>query len=120
MPSISSVARWEASFLMAGFFGLIAWKLFTGEIDLGQLFEGDMQDRSSADGFSSYVSAARVQSFLISIFTASYFLTQVLYDPTHFPDFSSGLVAALAGSQGLYLGGKAQAMLIGPLRDLFK
>jgi len=45
---------------------------------------------------------------------------QVINNPREFPVVPSGLVAALAASQALYLGGKAQAMLLGRLRSFLK
>ena len=45
---------------------------------------------------------------------------QVIHNPTKFPDVPNEMIGVLAGSHALYLGGKAQAMLLGRLRDLFK
>ena len=120
MPSPSTLARWEGLILLGGFFVVVLWKLMTGEIALDQLFEGDQQDPDSETGYSSYTSAGRVQTFWVTLYVAYYYLMQVIHNPTEFPTLPNGLIAALAGSHALYLGGKAQAMLLGPLKNLFK
>jgi len=45
---------------------------------------------------------------------------RVINNPKEFPEVPNGLVGALAASQALYLAGKAQAMLLGRLRDFLK
>jgi len=120
MPSISTLAFYEGLILMVGFFGIVFWKLFTGGIDLRQLLEGDIRDANSPDGFSTQASAGRVQSLIITLFTAMYYLLQVIHNPKGFPKLPNELIEAMAGSQAVYLGGKAQAMLLGRLRDLVK
>jgi hypothetical protein len=120
MPSVGTVAYWEGLILIGGFFGIVFWKLMTGGIVLDQLLEGDIRDPNSADGYASYTSAGRVQSLLITLFAALSYLLQVIHNPRVFPTLPNGLIGALAGSQALYLGGKAQAMLLGRLRDFLK
>lgn len=116
MPSLSTLANWEGLILIVGLFGVVFWKLCTGEIALDQLFEGDSGED---DDQTSYVSAGRVQMFVVTISAAGYYLLQVIQNPTQFPAVPSGLVAALAGSHAIYLGGKAQDMLSGRLRNFF-
>jgi len=120
MPSLITLACWEGLVLIAGFFGIVFWKLMTGEIVLDQLLDGDIRDPNCSDGYGSYVSAGRAQSLLITLFIALYYLLQVIYNPRAFPTLPNGLIAALAGSHAIYLGGKAQAMLVGRFRDFLK
>lgn len=120
MLSLISLARCEGLILIGGFFGIVFWKLMTGGILLDQLLEGDIRDPSSALGFSSSVSAGRVQSLLITLFTALFYLLQVLQHPDAFPSIPTGLIGTVAGSQSLYLLGKAQGLLLGRLRDFLK
>lgn len=120
MPSPTAAAYWEGLILLGGFFGIVAWKMFTGEIGLDQLLDGDIRDPNSPDGFSTYVSEGRVQSLIITLFSAGYYLVRVVNNPKAFPALPNELLALLAGSQALYLGGKAQAMLLGRLRDFLK
>jgi hypothetical protein len=61
-----------------------------------------------------------VQSLLITLFTALSYLLQFIHNPRVFPTVPNGLIGVLAGSQALYLGGKAQAMSLGRLRDFLK
>jgi len=120
MPSPFVLAKWEGLLLLAGSFGIVGWKLADGSIALDQLLEGDIRDTNNADGFSPYASAGRVQSFLVTVFVALYYLEQVIRNPTEFPKLPDALVGALAGSQVLYLAGKTQAMLLGRLRGFFR
>ena len=120
MPSVSTLAYWGDLILIGGFFGIVFWKAVTGGIDLGQLLDGDIRDRTSPEGYSSYASSGRAQLLLITTFTALFYLLQVLRNPGVIPSLPDGLVGAVAVSQALYLGGKAQAMLLGRWRDFLK
>ena len=117
MPSPATLAYWGGLILISGLFGVVFWKLATGEIALDDLFEGRI--RESDGSYTSQVSAGRVQTFLVTIYVALYYLLQVIQNPHQFPDVPTAMVGALAGSHALYLGGKAQAMLLGRLRDIF-
>ena len=120
MPSVSTLASWEGLILVGGFFAIVLWKLLSGGIVLDQLLEGDIKDSTVADSYSTYVSSGRVQVLLVSVFVASQYLIQVIHNPTQFPSVSTPILAILAGSQAGYLGGKAQAMLLGRWRDLLR
>jgi hypothetical protein len=119
MRTLSTLAYWEGFILLGGLFGVVLWKLLTGGISLGQLLEGDVPDPNSADGYSTYVSAGRAQSLASTLFVAGYYLLQVVHNPKQFPTLPTELVGALAGSQALYLGGKARALLQGRVRECF-
>jgi hypothetical protein len=119
MRTLSTLAYWEGLILLGGFFGLVLWKLLTGGISLEQLLEGDVPDPNGTDGYSTYVSAGRTQSLASTLFVAGYYLLQVVHNPKQFPTVPTELVGALAGSQALYLGGKARAMLQGRVREFF-
>ena len=125
MPSISQLASWEALILLAGLFGVILWKCISGEIVLDGLFEGDMKAPKSRapenqDEFSTHISVGRIQVFWITLCVAYSYLAQVVQDPSQLPALPDSTVALLAGSHALYLGGKAQAMFLGPLRNILK
>jgi len=120
MAPVAKLASTLGVCLFGGFFGIVFWKLLTGGIRLVGLFEGDIRDPNSAGGYLSYVSAGRVQALLTTVFAALYYLLRVIHDPREFPSLPGGLVGALAASQAVYLGGKAQAMLLGRLRDFLK
>ena len=120
MHSAMKLASWEGMILLAGFFGIIFWKLLTGGIKMQGLLQGYILDRSHPEArrYSTYFSAGRAQLLMITIFSSLYYLLQVIHDPSTFPKLPDALVAVLGGSQALYLGGKAQAVLLGRLRDL--
>jgi len=115
MLSPSTLASWEGLILIGGLIGIVVWKMMTGEISLEQLFEGETLARDGTR--SSYASGGRVQAFLVTIYVAFYYLMQVIHNPTGFPDVPTVLVGVLAGSHALYLGDKAQAMLLGRFRN---
>jgi len=119
MRTLSTLAYWEGLILLGGLFGVVLWKLFTGGISLEQLLEGDAPDADAANRDSTYVSGGRTQLLAATVFVAGYYLLQVLHNPKQFPTLPTELVGALAGSQALYLGGKARAMLQGRVRDFF-
>jgi hypothetical protein len=117
MIDVARLAYWEGVILLSGFFGLIAWRLFTGEISLNCLLYGDRRDWRKPSGYSAFFSPGRTQLLTVTILTAGYYLLQVIHDPTTFPKIPVAWVVALGGSQAIYLGGKAQSMLFG-IRDL--
>jgi hypothetical protein len=102
--------------LLVGFFGVIAWKLLTGGIRLNYLVYGLRLNRTDGS-YTPFFSPGRVQLLFVTILTASYYLLQVIHDPTKFPEVPAAWVAALGGSQAIFLVGKAQSMLFG-IRDL--
>jgi|GEM_PF-2312830 len=116
MPSPAILAYWEGVLLLAGMVGVVAWKLAGGDYALDELFEGPVRE---ADGtYTTQTSAGRVQIFWVTIIVAGSYLLRVINDSHQFPDVSDGMLALLAGSHALYLGGKAQGMLLGRFRDI--
>ena len=120
MSDIRIAAQWFFFMELFGFFAIVFWRLMTGAIVLSQLLDGDIRDPQSETGYSSGVSPARTQALLVTLFTAIYCLTQTLHNPRQFPEIPNTLLAVLAGSQSLYLGGKAKSLLLGRLRNLIK
>lgn len=120
MRFLVTMAYWEVVVLVGGLFGIVFWKLFTGGIPLKGLLDGDVRDPNSADGFSTQASVGRTQSLTVTLFLALWYLLQVIHNPREFPRLSDTLMGALAGSQALYLAGKAGAMFLGRLRNLLK
>jgi len=119
MRTLATLAYWELLILLGGFFGVVLWKLLTGGISLAQLLEGDTPDPNSVDGYATYVSAGRTQLLGATLFVAGYYLLQVIHNPKQFPALPTQMVGALAGSQALYLGGKARALLQGRVQQFF-
>jgi len=120
MLFLMTLAYWEGAILFGGLFCVVLWKLMTGGISLNYLLDGDVRDPGSPTGFSTNVSPGRIQALIVTLFVAGYYLLQVIHNPKEFPKMPDALLGALAGSHVLYLGGKAQAMLPGRMRDLFK
>ena len=105
--SPARLASWEGFILLCGIFGIIFWRMFTGAISLKYLLYGDQADPRNP----TFISPARTQLLLFTIYVAGYYLLQVIHDPTALPQVPDALLVALAGSQAVYLGGKAQSLL---------
>jgi hypothetical protein len=122
MNSLAKLASSGSAVLFGGIFAVVVWKLFTGEIPLTGLLEGDVRDSNSSDGsgVSSAPSAGRAQTLMVSLYIALWYLLQVIHNPKEFPKLPDAMIGALAGSQAVYLGGKARALFLGRLRDWFK
>jgi hypothetical protein len=103
--SLTRLASWAALLLLGGFFAVVFWNILTRRISLEGLFLGDRRDNNV------YFSPGRVQLLIVTLISALYYLLQVVQNPTSFPSVPESWIAALAGSQTLYLGGKAISML---------
>ena len=97
--------------LVGGFFGVVLWKIATGEISLAYLLSarGD-------DGRWSY-SPGRLQLLIFTVGVAVEYLRGVMANPhvDSLPDLSPSVLAALGGSQAVYLGSKAFSTFLQPL-----
>jgi hypothetical protein len=96
MALLMSVARWEATLLIAALGIVTLWKILT-TAKLASLIQ-------AADGT---LSPGRVQMLVLTIVTAMQYLIATMHDPTHLPVLPSNLVTALGGSHVVYLGAKA-------------
>jgi hypothetical protein len=112
MPSPATFAEWVGFLLFGGFFGVVFWKLANGSIPLDQLLETGGPDSSS--------SAGRSQSLAVTLFVAAYYLIHTIQNPKQMPEIPQTLVVLLAGSQSIYLGGKALDLLPDSWRNIFK
>src|SRR5271165_2006597 len=102
MPTLATLAYWEAVVLLVGLAGAVLWLIVSGQISLAYLLEGDVR---SADGrsFTTEVSPGRVQALIVTLYVALYYLMQVINNPSQFPTLPNELVGALAASHGGYL-----------------
>ena len=112
MPSPATLAEWVGFLLLGGFFGVVFWKLANGSIPLDQLLE--------TGGRSSTSSVSRAPSLAVTFFGAAYYLIHIRQNPTQCPELPGTLVAILAGSQSMYLGGKALRLLPDSWRNFLK
>jgi len=103
MDTLIQLARWEGFIFLGGVFGVVFWKILTGSISLSGLFQ--THDEQFSPG--------RVQLLIFTLIVAVRYVVQVIQNPTAFPEIPSDWIAALGGSQMLYLGGKARGMLFG-------
>ena len=114
MTFLPKLIFWEVSVLLAGFLGIVLWKILTSKINLDGLLSGD-----DASGNTSF-SPGRAQLLILTLLVALQYVMQVIHNPAAFPQIPGSWVAALGGSQAVYLGGKAQSLLFGNIKDRFK
>ena len=107
MQSVAAFAYWASAILMAGFMGIIFWKLFTRKINLSGLLQGDSRE---AGGYATAFSPGRAQLLTFTLLFAVYYLAQVISNPKAFPKVPDAALAVLGGSQATYLGGKVYAL----------
>lgn len=121
MPGIARIAMWELDGFLLALFAIVVGQLLTSQISAKNLLYGRKNDtgapildengvvvsRKSED--TLYFSPERVQLLLITLGAACYYLTQVLNNPHPgtFPPIPTSWTETLAGSNTLYLGGKA-------------
>ena len=113
MTFLPKLIFWEVSVLLAGFLGIVLWKILTSQIDLQGLLSGD-----DAAGTTSF-SPGRAQLLIFTLFVALQYVLQVIHNPTKFPQVPEFWVVALGGSQAVYLGAKARSLLFGSMKDRF-
>jgi hypothetical protein len=111
MDLLHRLAVIEGSVLLAGFFGVVLYRIVIGEISLAGLL-----DAKQPDGRPTF-SPARLQLLIFTVVIAGYYLHLVVADPHRdsLPDLPQSVVAALGGSHAVYLGGKALSAFIQPL-----
>lgn len=99
------------SVLIFGFAAVVLLQMMTGRISLVGLL--DSKDESGRATFSP----ARLQLLIFTVVVAAQYLHAVLVNPRQdsLPSLPPEVIAALGGSQVVYLGGKAFTAFIQPL-----
>jgi hypothetical protein len=100
MELLALTARWELILVVVSFAAVTLWKLFKSANFTGLLRASDKT-----------LSPGRIQLLVLTLLTAVQYLLATLQDPSRMPSLPTGLVAALGGSQAIYLGAKAWNML---------
>jgi hypothetical protein len=96
MRLLETTARWELIVLITSFGVVTLWRLFKSGSFSGLL--------RSADGT---LSPGRIQLLTLTVLAALQYLLETMHDPSHLHSLPSGVVAAVGGSQLVYLGSKA-------------
>ena len=111
MELLTKLATIEAGILVGGCFAVVAYKLVIGEISLAGLLYG------KEPGGRAAFSPARLQLLIFTAAVAAIYLGEVIANPRQdsLPHLPLGIVAALGGSQAVYLGGKMVSAYIQPL-----
>jgi hypothetical protein len=111
MNLLTRLAVIEGGVLLAGFFGIVLYKIVVGDISLAGLLDAKLPD-----GRRSF-SPGRLQLLIFTVVVAGYYLHAVVANPHRdsLPDLPPSVVAALGGSQAVYLGGKALSAFLQPL-----
>jgi hypothetical protein len=130
MNLLARLAAIEGCLVLLAFFGLVLFKIVIGEISLAGLLRTKTQPRPPPGGGESEphepefrdpktFSPARLQLLIFTVVVAAQYLQAVIANPQRdaLPGLPAGLVAALGGSQAVYLGGKALSTFIQPLLE---
>lgn len=96
MHLLQTVARWELIILVTSFGVVTLWRFVKTAGFSGLLRSGD-----------GSLSPGRIQLLTLTVLTAVQYLLATIRDPSHLPSLPVGLVAAVGGSQMVYLGAKA-------------
>jgi hypothetical protein len=96
MPDFTNLITWEVLLFLLLLFGVVAVQLLTGQINTRRLL-------AKKEGDGSF-SPERVQLLLATIAAAFGYLSQVLKEPTQFPQVPRSWLVLLGGSHTLYLG----------------
>lgn len=127
MPTYVQIVGWEIKGFLIALAAIVAGQLFSGRISTKNLLHGRINDagqpirdggqvvrdengkivRKTSD--TPYFSPERVQLLLMTLGAAFYYLTQVFHNatPGKLPPVPDSWTETLAGSNVLYLGGKA-------------
>jgi hypothetical protein len=129
MEGLSRLVFLEGCALLLGFFAIVVFKIATGKISLEWLLytkprtrpkpraeQGVVAEPADKKAPSSF-SPARLQLLIFTVAVALQYLHAILVNPQRdsLPDLPQGVVAALGGSQAVYLAGKAISTYIQPL-----
>ena len=111
MELLTKLATIEAGILVGGCLAVVAYKLVIGEISLAGLLHG------KKPGGRAAFSPTRLQLLISTAAVAVIYLGEVIANPRQdsLPHLPLGIVAALGGSQAVYLGGKMVSAYIQPL-----
>jgi hypothetical protein len=110
MELLTKLATIEAGILVGGCFAVVAYKLVSGKISLaGLLHSKEPRERAA-------FSPTRLQLLISTAAVAVIYLGEVIANPRQdsLPHLPLGIVAALGGSQAVYLGGKMLSASIQP------
>ncbi len=111
MALLTKLTLLTGSALILGFAVVVLLQVVMGRIRLDGLL--DTKDASGRRSFSP----ARLQLLLFTVVVAARYLHAVYVNPSQdsLPSLPPGVIAALGGSQAVYLGGKAFTTFIQPL-----
>lgn len=123
MPTVVQIVAWEIKGFLMALAAIVAGQLLTGQMNTKNLLHGRINDTGQpildTDGETkalkssdtAYFSPERLQLLLLTLGGAFYYLTLVLNNPKPgtFPPIPDSWTETLAGSNVIYLGGKAVA-----------
>ena len=101
MGSVATVLQYEILFFLGALALVISYQMITGKINMRRLLFA--KGREAASGYSP----SRIQLLVVSIGAAIFLLSEVLRDPSRFPEIPTGLLLLMAGSETIYLARKA-------------
>jgi hypothetical protein len=108
MGALIQLIKWEVVSFLAALAALVSIQFLTGQINTAGLLFGQIHGRREQQ---QYFSPERVQLMVFTLGAASYYLSQVLKNPTPgtFPPIPETWPVIMGGSNLIYLAGKAYA-----------
>ena len=116
MAFLARMTLYAGGAWILGFVAVVVLQIVTGRISTAGLLES-----KDAEGRASF-SPARLQLLIFTVVVAARYLYAVFTNPgqASLPSLPAGVVAALGGSQLVYLGGKIFSRFIQPLLKNFE
>jgi len=116
MALLARLALLAGGAWILGLTAVVLWQIAIGKISITGLL-----DAKEADGRLSF-SPARLQLLIFTVVVAAQYLYKVFshLGQDSLPSLPQGVVAALGGSQAVYLAGKAFSKFIQPLLENLK
>lgn len=106
MDSLVTFVRFEVWIFVLGLMFIVGYQILTGKINAKEM----LFDKENNNGT---VSPGRVQLLMLTMISAIYYISKVVnnQNPEQLPAVPEELIWVLAGSNTVYLGGKARSIL---------
>jgi hypothetical protein len=110
MQALATVVTWEVGLFLGALATIVVFQILTGQISTKRLLFGRRRNGQV------YLSPERIQLLVLTLAAAGQYVYLFLQDSSRsaLPEVPQSTLALLGGSHGIYLGGKAWAMLRNP------
>ena len=114
MDSLTAFLRTSTLVFLIALALIIFYQLLAGKINMRRLLfaKGQAAAGPSTRRWTSGLSPSRIQLLIVTVGVAVYLLTEVLSDPSRYPEIPTGLLLLMAGSGTIYLARKANNLIL--------